>query len=44
MNLLQSIDIYCERQNILFWSEPINALTNFFFYSFWSLSIFQNIQ
>ena len=34
MNLLQSIDIYCERQNILFWSEPINALTNFFFIVF----------
>ncbi|GIR38723.1 MAG: hypothetical protein CM15mP50_2340 [Rhodobacterales bacterium] len=34
MNLLQSIDLYCERQNILFWSEPINALTNFFFIVF----------
>ena len=29
MNLLQPIVIYCERQNILFWSEPINALNNF---------------
>ena len=34
MNLLQPIDLYCERQNILFWSEPINALTNFFFIVF----------
>ena len=31
MVFFQSIDIYCERQSIIFWSEPINALTNFFF-------------
>ena len=31
MFFFQSIDIYCERQSIIFWSEPINALTNFFF-------------
>ena len=31
MVFFQSIDIYCERQSIIFWSEPINALSNFFF-------------
>ena len=31
MVFFHSIDIYCERQSIIFWSEPINALTNFFF-------------
>ena len=31
MDFFQSIDIYCERQNIIFWSEPSNALSNLFF-------------
>ena len=31
MDFFQSIDIYCERKSLIFWSEPINALTNFFF-------------
>ena len=28
MNWWQQIDIYCERTDFSFWSEPINALTN----------------
>lgn len=28
MNLTESIDIYCERTDASYWSEPVNALTN----------------
>lgn len=28
MDWLQQIDIYCERTDFTFWSEPLNALTN----------------
>lgn len=31
MSLMDSVDIYCERTNEAFWSEPINALTNLAF-------------
>ncbi len=28
MSLTQQIDVYCERTDFTFWSEPINAITN----------------
>ncbi|MEC5398489.1 hypothetical protein [Uliginosibacterium sp. H1] len=31
MNLLESIDRYCERTDASWWSEPVNALTNLAF-------------
>ncbi|NCV65913.1 MAG: hypothetical protein EBW16_06880 [Burkholderiaceae bacterium] len=31
MQLLSPIDIYCERLDASFWSEPINAITNLAF-------------
>lgn len=31
MNMLSSVDIYCERTDASYWSEPINALTNLSF-------------
>ena len=44
MFFFQSIDIYCERQNIIFWSEPINALTNFFFITIGFLLFIKTFQ
>ncbi len=31
MNLQEQLDIYCERTDASFWSEPVNAITNFAF-------------
>lgn len=31
MDLTQAVDIYCERTDASFWSEPLNAATNIFF-------------
>lgn len=31
MNWTEQIDIYCERTDFTFWSEPLNALTNFLY-------------
>ncbi len=31
MNFQEHIDIYCERTDASFWSEPVNAITNFAF-------------
>ncbi|PLW75129.1 hypothetical protein [Cohaesibacter celericrescens] len=41
MDLFTSIDIYCERTDASFWSEPINAVTNLAFlisalWAFWT--------
>lgn len=33
MDLLRSIDIYCERTDASLWSEPLNALTNLAFFA-----------
>ncbi len=31
MDWFQQFDIYCERTDFTYWSEPLNALTNFFY-------------
>lgn len=31
MDWFQQVDIYCERTDFTYWSEPFNALTNFFY-------------
>lgn len=31
MDWAAQIDIYCERTDFTYWSEPLNALTNFFY-------------
>jgi len=31
LDWFQQVDIYCERTDFSYWSEPLNALTNFFY-------------
>nr|WP_321458066.1 ceramidase domain-containing protein [uncultured Cohaesibacter sp.] len=46
MTLLTSVDIYCERTDASYWSEPVNALTNlpFILAALWAWWTYQKLQ
>ena len=46
MDLFTTIDIYCERTDASYWSEPINALTNlsFVLFALWAYGTYRTLS
>ncbi|WP_319530060.1 hypothetical protein [uncultured Cohaesibacter sp.] len=46
MNAFASVDIYCERTDPGYWSEPINALTNlsFILAAIWAFQVYRTLR